>query len=68
MYCTFYEGPVKSSFTNSLMLSYLRIFNPLSASECVLSQTVKLDLILYVPSTVFQLERDGSCCVEPELS
>ena len=27
-----------------------------------------LDLILYVPSTVFQLNRDGSSWVEPVLS
>ena len=26
------------------------------------------DLILYVPSTIFQLNRDGSSCVEPVLS
>ena len=26
------------------------------------------DLILYVPSTIFQLNRDGSSWVEPELS
>ena len=26
------------------------------------------DLILYVPSTIFQLYRDGSSWVEPELS
>ena len=26
------------------------------------------DLILYVPSTIFQLCRDGSSCVEPVLS
>ena len=26
------------------------------------------DLIFYVPSTIFQLNRDGSSCVEPVLS
>ena len=26
------------------------------------------DLILYLPSTIFQLNRDGSCWVEPVLS
>ena len=25
------------------------------------------DLILYVPSTIFQLNRDGSSCIEPVL-
>ena len=29
---------------------------------------VLFDLILYVPSTIFQLNRDGSFCVEPVLS
>ena len=28
---------------------------------------VLFDLILYVPSTIFQLYRDGSSCVEPVL-
>ena len=28
---------------------------------------VLFDLILYVPSTIFQLNRDGSSCVEPVL-
>ena len=34
------------------------------------SKTCKflLDLILYIPSTIFQLYRDGYSCVEPVLS
>ena len=31
-------------------------------------QTVLFDLILYIPSTIFQLNRDGSSWVEPVLS
>ena len=29
---------------------------------------ILFDLIIYVPSTIFQLNRDGSYCVEPILS
>ena len=29
---------------------------------------VLFDLTIYVPSTIFQLNRDGSSCVEPVLS
>ena len=31
----------------------------------VLPRFLLFDLILYVPSTIFQLNRDGSSCVEP---
>ena len=34
----------------------------------VLSRLILFDLILYVPSTIFQLNRDGSSWVEPVLS
>ena len=35
---------------------------------CMLSSFCLFDLILYVPSTIFQLNRDGSSWVEPVLS
>ena len=35
---------------------------------CLISYFVLFDLILYVPSTLFQLNRDGSSWVEPVLS
>ena len=39
------------------------------ASECVCWFNLDLfDMILYVPSTIFQLCRDGSSWVEPVLS
>ena len=44
-------------------------------SDCVLAMPLYnifvcflFDLILYIPSTIFQLNRDGSSWVEPELS
>ena len=33
-----------------------------------LSENFVFVLIIYVPSTIFQLNRDGSSCVEPLLS
>ena len=39
-----------------------------SFNRSVLKSFVLFDLILYVPSTIFQLYRDGSSWVEPVLS
>ena len=39
-----------------------------SSNRSVLKSFVLFDLILYVPSTIFQLYRDGSSWVEPVLS
>ena len=36
--------------------------------EKIMVQMFLFDLILYVPSTIFQLNRDGSSWVEPVLS
>ena len=47
---------VKTQMKCSIMLHFIRV--------C----TVLFDLILYVPSTIFQLNRDGSSWVEPVLS
>ena len=35
---------------------------------CMKTEGFLFDLILYVPSTIFQLNRDGSSWVEPVLS
>ena len=42
-------------------------FGPLYFSSVAMSVCL-FDLILYIPSTIFQLNRDGSSWVEPVLS
>ena len=53
----------------SLSSKHKRAVGPLNHAHHDQSSNFFLfDLILYVPSTIFQLCRDGSSCVEPVLS
>ena len=57
-------------------ISTFALFTANGLSEVALKSVMKihrgsymlLDLILYIPSTIFQLCREGSSWVEPELS
>ena len=63
MLCFSFERPVTG---NCLITSGFELHPPdfnRDANEICL-----FDLILYVPSTIFQLNRDGSSWVEPVLS
>ena len=56
---------------SDLGLHYLlKCFQNISAVHKMASFVVfdLFDLILYVPSTIFQLQRDGSSWIEPALS
>ena len=46
---------------NDLISVYLKIFG-------IFNKLFLFDLILYVPSTIFQLNRDGPSWIEPVLS
>ena len=51
------------------MTNYMKSCSFLQAHFFELMKVIDLfDLILYVPSTIFQLNRDGSSWVEPVLS
>ena len=43
------------------------MFASMYAEDIISRHFVLFDLILYVPSTIFQLNRDGSSWVEPVL-
>ena len=60
--CSIYH----SQLDKSLMLHTLDLLS--NKSLPVRMSCVFFDLILNVPSTIFQLYRDGSSCVEPVLS
>ena len=55
------QGPVEFGEKSILTIKIGKIW-------CNLKELVLFDLILYVPSTIFQLNRDGSSWVEPVLS
>ena len=53
----------------NVSLPELPLFDGVGLSNIVVTcYFVLFDLILYVPSTIFQLNRDGSSWVEPVLS
>ena len=53
---------------NDLLYRALVVEFPCAACRCGQEQHLCLfDLILYVPSTIFQLNRDGSSWLEPVL-
>ena len=70
------DGPTyPHSLVSAFVVDYLEII-VVKLASCVISICLLVsvclfclfDLILYVPSTIFQLNRDGSSWVEPELS
>ena len=56
----------KKIFMNTIRVS--KVFDPYQDQSSVGPDLCLFDLILYVPSTIFQLYRDGSSWVEPVLS
>ena len=54
-----YNNP-KAEFYNEKNIDHNETF--------LMGRICLIDLILYVPSTILQLNRDGSSCVEPVLS
>ena len=58
-----------SKFNLFRNLNFMKIINNVINASFTKHDSVSLfDLILYVPSTIFQLNRDGSSWVEPVLS
>ena len=56
--------------TNDMPITFANSLDPnqRARSDSNLSPIFLFDLIIYVPSTIFQLYRDGSSWVEPVLS
>ena len=66
-----YEVNLKHMRECQNLIIYLRDYHVLNSayiSETLLLLFFFIYLILYVPSTIFQLNRDGSSWVEPVLS
>ena len=68
---------MQTTFSDDFFAGVLRVKSTVKISECVLTRFSMViitndfclfDLILYVPSTIFQLNRDRSSWVEPALS